>query len=743
MTRGHVEGLLSSFPKLMVEGQQHTTVETDSVRYVFQPLFEDMYVVLVTSKNSNIVQDMDTLQLVARSIPEVCTYGTQDDIVDNALQLLSVFDEIVSIGYRENIDMAKLTAIMEMDSHEEKIQEIIDRNKEKEAKLELKRKAKMFEMQRKNAAASGGRKGAFPTTGGMGSYGNDPFASKSQEQYIEPEKSSYQEYASKQTSAAPATRGMKLGRKTKGADLFGSLEPEVSAITTGTQNLAISEPSLPEVDQKSVHIVTEERITAVVNRDGGLESMEVKGDLSLIISEDDKNAASIRVACLEDDSIQYKSHPNIDKNQFNQSGLLALKNPSRTYPINQPVGVLKWRYVGNSEDSIPLSINCWPSAAGNGSFEVNIEYELNKPYMTLNNVVISIPIKRGAQPIIGDVDGSYEYNRQSNVLEWQIPTIDRNSRSGSMDFTVDADNVSSFFPVSLGFISTTPYCQVQVLDAISQNEKVDFSVSYYQMERLVAIRAVETASKVCRRVMKTLVSADTIIKKDKSPILDSIDRGNYAGGSKGRHWTLDPIDGTLGFLRKEQYAICLALIEDGEVKVGVIGCPNLKYSSETGDSEPGTLFVAVKGQGAFQRGLDTFKDETRISVSKCDNTSNAAFTESVEASHSSHSTAEKISNLLNISKPPVRVDSQCKYGIIARGEADIYLRIPTSSTYSEKIWDHAAGTLLVQEAGGVVTDVNGKTLDFSIGRTLQNNSGIIATNKLIYDKVLSSVKSSL
>lgn len=82
--------------------------------------------------------------------------------------------------------------------------------------------------------------------------------------------------------------------------------------------------------------------------------------------------------------------------------------------------------------------------------------------------------------------------------------------------------------------------------------------------------------------------------------MDAIDRGNYAGGAKGRHWALDPIDGTKGFLRGGQYAVCLALIVDGIVQVGVIGCPNLPLNHQQPEGERGALFIAVRGQGAFQ-----------------------------------------------------------------------------------------------------------------------------------------------
>ena len=89
---------------------------------------------------------------------------------------------------------------------------------------------------------------------------------------------------------------------------------------------------------------------------------------------------------------------------------------------------------------------------------------------------------------------------------------------------------------------------------------------------------------------------------------------------------------------------------------------------------------------------------------------------------------------------PVRIDSQCKYGVLARGEASIYLRLPTRSEYQEKIWDHAAGYILVKEAGGEVTDCFGKQLDFSLGRTLSNNTGIIGSNGKIHNEVISAVK---
>jgi 3'(2'), 5'-bisphosphate nucleotidase len=121
----------------------------------------------------------------------------------------------------------------------------------------------------------------------------------------------------------------------------------------------------------------------------------------------------------------------------------------------------------------------------------------------------------------------------------------------------------------------------------------------------------------------------------------------------------------------------------------------------------------------------------------------AIFCESFEAGHSSHQDHADIAKRLQIVKPSVRMDSQAKYGSIARGAGDIYLRLPVSKTYQEKVWDHAAGDLIVREAGGIVTDTRGDRLDFSIGRTLVRNSGVVAAPKNVHANVLEAVKEVL
>jgi 3'(2'), 5'-bisphosphate nucleotidase len=234
-------------------------------------------------------------------------------------------------------------------------------------------------------------------------------------------------------------------------------------------------------------------------------------------------------------------------------------------------------------------------------------------------------------------------------------------------------------------------------------------------------------------------------------ICDWIDHGG-ASHYSDRFWTVDPIDGTKGFLRGEQYAVALALIVGGEVVVAALACPHLNAQANRalppderkGMPAHGAIFTAVKGEGAFGRtaepseGTDTVV--LPIRVNDTDDPAAVRFCESVESGHSAHDDAAELARRLGITTAPVRMDSQAKYAVIARGEAEIYLRLPTRADYREKIWDHAAGALIVAEAGGTVTDIHGRALEFRHGRELVANRGVIVSNGPLHRMVIRTIE---
>lgn len=222
-------------------------------------------------------------------------------------------------------------------------------------------------------------------------------------------------------------------------------------------------------------------------------------------------------------------------------------------------------------------------------------------------------------------------------------------------------------------------------------------------------------------------------------VTEWIDRGNGSVGS--RYWTLDPIDGTKGFIRGDQYAVALALIEAGEVKVGALACPALPLDMTRSGEEKGVLFIAVRGQGTIMLPLNG-GDPSPSHVVSPDDAANLRLVESVESGHGDHSLQAAVAQAAGITTPSLRIDSQAKYGAVARGQAALYLRLPSpkSPDYREKIWDHAAGAIVVEEAGGRVTDMHGQPLDFSLGSKLVNNRGIVVSNGVIHPAVIEALR---
>jgi 3'(2'), 5'-bisphosphate nucleotidase len=223
-------------------------------------------------------------------------------------------------------------------------------------------------------------------------------------------------------------------------------------------------------------------------------------------------------------------------------------------------------------------------------------------------------------------------------------------------------------------------------------------------------------------------------------VLSWIDCGNARNYSE-RYWTLDPIDGTKGFLRNEQYAIALALVVDGQVAVAAMACPNLPDPDDS-TAPPGGIYTAIRGGGTVHVALAQASTPTPVQVSTRQLPTEALYCESVESGHSSHQGAAAMAHRLGLTADPVRMDSQAKYALVAHGMADIYTRLPTPKRpgYIENIWDHAAGALVVIEAGGRVTDITGQPLNFSFGQKLERNRGIVATNGLLHDDVLAALK---
>lgn len=274
--------------------------------------------------------------------------------------------------------------------------------------------------------------------------------------------------------------------------------------------------------------------------------------------------------------------------------------------------------------------------------------------------------------------------------------------------------------------------------------------------------ALRKDSQLCDRVWELVAATrldddsqdDTSLGRltSKEEMLDAIDRGS--GRSQGgRVWVLDPIDGTQAFVGGGQYAVALALVEDGVQRVGVLGCPNLGIDhvsrGEVNDvtyqrDASGVMLSAVCGHGAYirpSRGklLDARKIERREQTG-----TPLRFVDSLKSRTTDLEGHQRVASRLGSSWPGTRVLSlQMRYVALAIGGCDVMIRIPRDENYREPVWDHAGGALILEEAGGKVTDISRKPVEFGHGRRLQNSHGIVAAPKDVHTTVLTAVQGIL
>lgn len=558
LSRIRIEGLLAAFPKLIGTDRQHTYIETDNVRYVYQPV-ETLYVLLITTKNSNIVEDLETLRLLGKILPEYSPrYGIVDEesVMEAAFEIIYSFDEVLDWGgMRENVDLQQIATFTEMYSHEERLVKMIQESKMAEAKEERKRREEEIRRQRNDGndrlGMLGNELGKMLQAGGMGGFAQDLGLTGSQNKAasnaayaaaggISSESYAQQHQASGmgmgmgggggggmgtsgmgsgmgmnagmgmgmgmgmgssmptssgygRSNAGPppvagtsAKKGMSLGKTRKQDSILDSLRAEgevvdapVSRLQGAHANAAAAAAYVPP--SQAVHLATVEKLSLTISRDGGIQSMEVKGDLMLRITDASKAAVRLQVSTggAESSGIQFRTHPNVDRTLFSTQSLIGLKDSKRPFPTGNPLGVLRWRLVTKDESKAPLLINCWPSDNGDESV-VNIEYELGAN-RELRDVVISIPIGSGSQPTVSQCDGEFVYNARTQSVEWQLALIDESNSQGSLEFSTAAVDANSFFPVNVTFSSKHTYAPITVgqvaLAATGENVEFGHDVS--------------------------------------------------------------------------------------------------------------------------------------------------------------------------------------------------------------------------------------------------------------------------
>lgn len=463
MSRVRIEGLLSAFPKLIDTGKQHTYIETESVRYVYQPM-EKLFLLLITNKSSNIVEDLDTLRLLSQIVKDKCKSYEEKDILEDAFELMFAFDEVISLGYRENLSLEQVKTILEMDSHEENLQKLIYQTKVEDAIQQAKSKAKEIAQKKKLNPRHQYPGGISSQDTMFGDHISTSFREDikfNRDDKIGKMRSYETKYEEKkQQEKKPQPKRMIFTSKKKKSDLIKELvdsgevkdlkeEEEEEKETIEESNIL---KQSTELSSEPIHIKIEENIDAEVNREGGIQRVDLTGTMFLTVL--DKKQSNIKLILNEDrDTSSYlaQCHPKIDKQAFSKSDTIVLKDKSKSFPTGNPLKVLTWRLQKKEESILPIQVTCWPSETS-GGMSISMEYELLKEDFDLEDIQITVPLPSNDPVKVEDIEQG-TYKQEKNKLTWILERVNNSNSTGSIEFDVKGGDENSFFPIHVNFVS--------------------------------------------------------------------------------------------------------------------------------------------------------------------------------------------------------------------------------------------------------------------------------------------------
>jgi len=264
---------------------------------------------------------------------------------------------------------------------------------------------------------------------------------------------------------------MQLGKKSKTTDMFERVRGDLGQEVDDSPLVPVASPAVaPEhaaaprastnLDRDAIHVSINESISAKISREGVANSFSVNGDLTLRVTDPSLTKLRLKLDATQSHGASFRTHPNVDKNVYNSTKVIQLSNQTRGFPVNQAVGVLKWRAAPKADDTsvLPIVFTVWVNKGSDGNTTMTIEYELTGGD-PLNDVAVIVPYST-AEPTVSSFDAVYEVSGDS--LEWQIGAVNEDNTSGAFEFEAQTDDENEFFPMQVRFSKQSPFMNVDV-----------------------------------------------------------------------------------------------------------------------------------------------------------------------------------------------------------------------------------------------------------------------------------------
>ena len=503
ITKVRIDSLLQTFPKLIDEDSQHTFIETDQVRYVYQAT-EKLYVVLITNKSSNIMEDLDSLQLILKLIPDVAGSLMPEDILLKSFELIFALDEAFSMGMKEYTTLNNIHAATEMYSHAEEIHRMLKESQINAAKRLAKERAEELELSRRLKAETGeglGLESEDHFSSEQATMEEEHLAGEADQTHASPEDASANYPGLVATSAARAVaaytasvaasstskptpepettvipsrsiKGLSLLKASRKTDDFvaqlreeekledtpmpvvslqpaGGIDPALAAASAVVAAEAAKGPASTKTT-----VSIEEKVSLTLSRDGACEAYDVEGALKLVVFDPDEAKLALQLAGPLPAAWKCQFKPGMDRAKA-QENILVQADPTKSYPLGteSATTLARWRGSLASGLAAPFNVNVWATTSAHRT-SVSAEIYCETPGVNLQNVQVYFRSKGPESTIeIKEIDGSSTFFDGTHLI-WRIATLDASANGrASIEFAIDAIPEDELFPLPVRFAS--------------------------------------------------------------------------------------------------------------------------------------------------------------------------------------------------------------------------------------------------------------------------------------------------
>ena len=457
-----------------VSSAQNNYFRGEGVNFIFKAI-EDVYIVLITTLSSNIIEDTGVLDSIASSLSQFVTINSEE-LTNQIFDVLFIIDEFVEVGHVSALTADEIDTRLKMESAEE--QAFIAELELKKAEAEKIAKQKMKEIEEEKKLREKLQKENQKVE-----FKRDELMAPVSDIQDEPaEKPKVQK--KKRSEKVVEKKGIQLGKKKATNYVESDSEDEVEdedevnnereedvKLDDGEEEKKEKEKKVVKKEEKKllmgvalIKLAEDSRIE--VHTEEGSADIQVSGSLAVVVSKESNPIFKLNKLSFP---VNNQLHPQVDGKVFNEDRILQLK-AGKKFATGGPAIYAKWNYKSNDMNSLPIVFTIWPSE-NDGSLTISWSYECK---MDMKSVKLYIPNKKAVKYTVNQIDGELNED-ESDYLVWVIGDV-TNSQSGSLEIDLEGEIATEdIYPLSVKFdMNNGTVSGNDVIDAIDNGSSAQY-----------------------------------------------------------------------------------------------------------------------------------------------------------------------------------------------------------------------------------------------------------------------------